>query len=300
MPTPIFEEIQVKSVINKVNSPLLPFRWTINPYRGCQHACVYCFARNTHTYLGYDAGKDFNQRIVVKVNAPEVLRTELQRPRWKRELIAMGTACDPYEPAEAKYFITRQMLQALRDFATPVGITTKSNLVLRDMDTLTELAQVADVTVNFSIATLNEDTWRRIEPGTPKPMKRLQAMERLSRAGIRTGVLLAPILPDITDSEENLEEVVREAAQHGAHFIAPNVLHLKPGSKEWFLPFLREAYPHLTPEYLRLYRRGAYAPRAYTEQTIGLVQRLRERWGLMSREGPTRRVLLQGQISLGI
>ena len=300
MPTPIYEEIQVKSVINKVNAPLLPFRWTINPYRGCQHACVYCFARNTHTYLGYDAGKDFNQRIVVKINGPEVLRTELQRPRWKREFIAMGTACDPYEPAEAKYFITRQMLQALRDFATPVGITTKSNLVLRDIDTLRELAQVADVTVNFSIATLNEETWRRIEPGTPKPMKRLQAMEQLSRAGIRTGVLLAPILPDITDSEENLEEVVREAAQHGAHFIAPNVLHLKPGSKEWFLPFLREAYPHLTPEYLRLYRRGAYAPRAYTEKTIGLVQRLRERWGLLGREGPTRRVLLQGQLSLGI
>ena len=300
MATPIFEEIQVKSVINKVNAPLLPFRWTINPYRGCQHACVYCFARYTHTYLGYDAGKDFNQRIVVKVNAPEVLRTELQRPRWKREFIALGTACDPYEPAEAKYFITRQTLQALRDFATPVGITTKSNLVLRDIDTLTELAQVADVTVNFSIATLNEETWRRIEPGTPKPMKRLQAMEQLSRAGVRTGVLLAPILPNITDSEENLEEVVREAAQHGAHFIAPNVLHLKPGSKEWFLPFLREAYPHLTPEYLRLYRRGAYAPRAYTEQTIGLVQRLRERWGLMGREGQTRRVLLQGQFSLGI
>ena len=300
MPTAVSEEIEVKSVINKVNGPLVPFRWTINPYRGCQHACVYCFARNTHAYLGYDVGKDFNQRIVVKINAPEVLRTELRRPRWKREFIALGTACDPYEPAERKYVTTRRILQALRDFANPVGITTKSNLVLRDIDTLAELAQVTSVSVNFSIATLNEETWRRIEPGTPKPMKRLQAMEQLSRAGIRTGVLLAPILPGITDSEENLEVVVREAAQRGAHFTAPNALHLKPGAREWFLPFLREAYPHLTPEYLRPYRRSAYALRAYTEQTIGLVQRLRERWGLTGRESSTRRVLLQGQLSLGL
>ncbi len=300
MATPFFEEIEVKSVINKVDTPLLPFRWTINPYRGCQHACVYCFARNTHTYLGYNAGKDFNQRIVVKINAPEVLRTELRRPRWKREFIALGTACDPYEPAEREYLITRRILQTLLEFANPVGITTKSNLVLRDMDVLTELAQVASVSVNFSIATLKEETWRLIEPGTPKPMKRLQAMERLSRAGIRTGVLLAPILPEITDSEENLEEVVRQAAQHGAHFIAPNVLHLRPGSREWFLPFLREAYPHLTPEYLRLYRRGAYAPRAYTERIIGLVQRLRDRWGLAGRESPARNMLIRGQLTLGM
>ncbi len=300
MPTPFYEEIEVKSVINKMATPLLPFRWSINPYRGCQHACVYCFVRNTHTYLGYDSGKDFNQRIVVKVNAPDVLRRELGRASWKRELIALGTACDPYEPAERQYFITRRMLQALRDFATPVAITTKSNLVLRDIDLLQELSQVAEVTVNFSIATLNEETWHRIEPGTPKPMKRLQAMEQLSRGGIRTGVLLAPILPEITDSEENLEEVVREAARHGARFIAPNVLNLKPGSREWFLPFLREAYPHLTPEYLHLYRRGSYAPRAYTERVVGLVQRLRDRWGLAGRDAATRRVRLGNQLTMGL
>ena len=300
MATPTFEEIEVKSVINRVNAPLLPFRWTINPYRGCQHACTYCFARNTHTYLGYDAGKDFNQRIVVKVNAPEVLRRELGRPRWKREFIALGTACDPYEPAEQRYLLTRRILQALRDFSSPAGITTKSNLVVRDIDVLRELNEVAAVSVNFSVATLREETWRRIEPGTPKPIKRLQAMEQLSRAGIRTGVLLAPILPGLTDSEENLEEVVREAAQRGAHYIAPNVLHLKPGAREWFLPLLRESYPHLTPEYQRLYRRGAYAPRAYTEGVVGLVQRLRERWGLVGRDSATRQVLLGSQLSLGL
>ena len=300
MAIPFFEEIEVKSVINKVSTPFLLFRWTINPYRGCQHACVYCFARNTHTYLGYDVGKDFNQRIVVKVNAPEVLRAELRRSGWKREFIALGTACDPYEPAEHKYLLTRRILQAMRDFANPVGITTKSNLVIRDMDVLLELAQEASVSVNFSIPTLREETWRLIEPGTPKPIKRLQAMERLSRAGIRTGVMLAPILPEITDSEDNLEEVVREAAQHGAHFIAPNVLHLRPGSREWFLPFLREAYPHLTSEYQRLYRRGAYTPQAYTERIIGLVQSLRERWGLAGRDSTARHVLLRGQLRLGL
>ena len=278
----IFEEIQCKSLINRVRGDYVPFRWTINPYRGCQHACVYCFARPTHEYLGYNSGRDFDERIVVKVNAPEVLRQEMRHPRWRGELIALGTACDPYEPAEKKYQLSRRILEALRDFHNPVSVTTKSVLVLRDLDILKELSQVVTVNVNFSISTLDRDLWRAMEPRTPEPSRRLKAMEQLAKAGINTGVLLAPILPSVTDSEENLEAVVKAAVEHGASYLASNVLFLQPGTREWFMPFIREAYPHLTADYLRLYK-GAYAPKDYTSRVLGLVDELRRRWRLEPR-----------------
>ena len=273
-----YEEIQCKTLIDRVHGDM-PFRWTMNPYRGCQHAYVYCFARSTHGRLGYRTGSDFDQRIVVKVNAPQVLREDLRRPGWRGELIALGTACDPYEQAEAKYQISRRILQALRDHANPVSITTKSALILRDLDILVELSNVAQCRVNFSVGTLDEDVWSNTEPGTPNPIKRLQAIQRLVEAGVPAGVLMAPIIPGLSDSPEHLEEVVKAAAEHKAMYLAPNVLHLRPGSREWFMPFLREAYSHLYPEHQRMYK-TSYAPREYTQTILGQVAVLRRKWNL--------------------
>lgn len=285
MPKTFYEEIHCKTVLNRVNGGNFSFRWTINPYRGCQHACVYCFARKTHEYLGYDIGHDFDHRIVVKVNAPSVLRQELRRPGWKRELIALGTACDPYQQAETRYRITRGIITALRDSANPVSILTKSTIITQDLDLLKELASVASLTVSFSVGTLNEEIWQRVEPGTPRPIKRLESMGRLAKAGIRTGIMLAPILPELTDTPESLNQVIRAAAEYGAQHVLPIVLHLRPGSKEWFMPFLREAYPYLTPQYQRLYK-GAYAPASYTQEVYEVVEALKEKWGFSKSHPP--------------
>jgi DNA repair photolyase len=284
MPDVIFEEIECKSAVGKLPAQAarnMPFRWTLNPYRGCQHACTYCFARGTHEYLGYDSGRDFETRVVVKVNAPEMLRQDLARPSWRRELIAVGTACDPYQAAELKYALTHRILKVLRDFANPASIVTKSPHIIRDADVLEQLSQVADLTVNFSISTLDEDVWKRIEPATAKPRKRLEAMRFLSERGIRCGVLLAPVLPGLTDDPEDLERVVDAAREHGASFIHDNVLYLKPGTKEWFMPFLREAYPHLSERYAKYYR-GAYAPQTYTQDVHRTVERLRLKYGMVA------------------
>ncbi len=296
-----FEETECKSALNRVNVPAMPhLRWSLNPYRGCQHACVYCFARGNHEYLGYNTGSDFDRRIIVKVNLVEVLRRELRRPRWKREHVTIGTACDPYQQAELKYGLTRGALQAFRDHASPCSLITKSPNILRDLSILRELSDVAECTVLFSVATLREEVWRHIEPETAKPLRRLEAMARLTEAGVRCGVMLAPIIPGLTDDAENLEAVVQAAREHGAAFVGDNVLYLKPGTKEWFMPFLRETYPHLLPQYERFYR-GAYAPRRYTQEVSAVVQELRERWGLTPRQpasgGPRQSV---GQLQLAM
>lgn len=297
MPSPvIYEEVQCKTIINRVEAPGLGFRWSINPYRGCQHACVYCFARGTHQYLGYDSGRDFETRIVVKINAPAVLRDELRRPGWQRELIVLGTVCDPYQQAEAKYQLTRQILEVLIKFAQPVHMLTKSPLVLRDLDLWSRLAQVAEAAIAFSVPTLDEEIWRKTEPGTAKPSKRLAALRRLVEAGVPGGVMLAPIIPGLTDDEAHLEQVVRAAAEHGAQFLHPNVLHLKPGTKEWFMPVLREAYPHLLPRYVQYYR-GPYAPQYYTQEVLAKVAELREKWGLGRSPEPRPAI---GQLAMGI
>ena len=298
MPQVTFEEIECKSALNRVRVPAMPhLRWSLNPYRGCQHACVYCFARGTHEYLGYNAGEDFNRRIVVKVNLVEVVRRELRRPGWRREPVTLGTACDPYQQAELKYGLTRGALQAFRDHASPCSLITKSPNVVRDQQLLQELSAVAECTVLFSVPTLKEEIWRHIEPETAKPMHRLEAMAQLTEAGVRCGVMLAPIIPGLTDDAENLEAVVRAAREHGAAFVGDNVLYLKPGTKEWFMPFLREIYPHLLPQYERFYR-GAYAPERYTENVREVVEEIRQRWGLTPREQPRRQQV--GQLELAI
>jgi DNA repair photolyase len=299
MPDVIFEEIECKSIVNRVTPGSVrqvPFRWTLNPYRGCQHACTYCFARHTHEFLGYDAGRDFETKVIVKTNAPEALRRDLARPSWQRELIAIGTACDPYQQAELKYSLTHRCLRVLRDFANPISITTKSPHVIRDIDVLQDLSLDAEVRVNFSVATLDEEVWKRAEPSTSRPQKRLEAMNMLADRGIKTGVMLAPILPGLTDNPDQLEAVVSAARDHGASYVHDNVLYLAPGTKEWFMPFLRESYPHLAERYQKYYK-GWYAPKSYTQEVHQQVERLRLKYGLHRVEpvGPS-----VGQLQLAV
>ena len=267
-----FHEVRAKSGLNKVPGTYLPFNWTINAYRGCAHACNFCFARNSHTYLDLNAGRDFEREIVVKVNIPELVRAELTRPRWNRELVAIGTNTDPYQWAEGRYRLMPPILDALRDTRTPVSVLSKSPLPLRDLDLYLELAEVADVSVNFSVPTLDEGIWRETEPHTPHPRKRLQAVAKFNEAGIPSGVLVAPLMPGINDSPELVEEIVSLAEEAGATFVNGIALHLRPGVKEVFMSWLSAARPDLVPRYEDLYRDRAYAPNAERNRISALVR----------------------------
>ncbi|KWX05464.1 radical SAM protein [Carbonactinospora thermoautotrophica] len=274
-------EIQARSIINRVpDASHVPFRWTVNPYRGCSHACLYCFARRTHTYLDLDTGHDFDSKIVVKVNAPELLRKELAAPTWRGEPIAMGTNVDCYQRAEGRYRLMRGILAALRDFANPFSILTKGSLILRDLDLLRQAAEVTQVATNVSVGFLDRDLWRAVEPGTPNPAKRLEVCRALNDAGIPCGVLMAPILPYLTDSPRQLDATVQAIAETGAQHVTPIVLHLRPGAREWYLAWLAEHHPDLMPRYLELYRHGAYAPKAYQRRITEQVRALAARYGV--------------------
>jgi DNA repair photolyase len=254
-----FHEVRAKSALNKVPGTYLPFNWTVNAFRGCTHACTFCFARQTHTYLDLDAGRDFEREIVVKVNVPELLAAELRRPSWKRELVAFGTNTDPYQWAEGRYELMPPMLEALREAETPASVLSKSPLPLRDMEHYLALAEVAEVSVNFSIPTMEERAWRETEPHTPHPRKRMEAVRAFNEAGIPSGVLIAPLMPGINDSPEQIEEIVSLAEEAGATFVNGIALHLRPGVREVFMSWLSAARPDLVPRYEELYERGAYA-----------------------------------------
>jgi DNA repair photolyase len=244
-----------------------------------------CFARPSHTYLNFDAGRDFERKIVVKVNAPEVLRRELRKKGWTGAHVAMGTNTDPYQRCEGRYRLTRGVLEVLRDYANPCSVLTKSPLLLRDLDLFVELAGTAGFSANLSIGTLDEEVWRRSEPGTPHPRARMAAVKRLVAAGIPCGILMAPILPGISDSPEQLRAVVRAAADAGASHLTPITLHLRPGVKEEFLPWLEEAYPELLPDYRRLYR-GSNAPRSVREEIADRVRSEKRRHPAFASPGP--------------
>jgi DNA repair photolyase len=267
-----FHEVRAKSALNRVPGSSLPFNWTVNAFRGCAHACVYCFARNTHTYLDLDAGRDFEREIVVKVNVPELLRAELRRPSWKRELVAFGTNTDPYQWAEGRYELMPPMLEALRETETPTSVLTKSPLALRDLDRYLELAEVADASVNFSVPTLDEKTWRETEPHTPHPRKRLEAVAAFNEAGIPSGVLVAPLMPGINDDPEQVEEIVSIAEGAGATFVNGIALHLRPGVKEVFMSWLSAARPDLVSRYDGLYADRTYAPNPERKRIGSLVR----------------------------
>jgi DNA repair photolyase len=272
-----FYEVRARSVLNRVPvTSRMPFRWTINPYRGCGHACVYCFARPTHSFLGFDAGRDFEREIVVKVNAPEVLRAELARPSWRGEHIALGTNTDPYQWVEGRYRLMTGIWEALRDAAggagNPCSVLTKSPLLLRDLSLLREIAERTTIAASLSIPTLDERAWRATEPHTPHPRARLEAVAELNRNGIPTGVLIAPLMPGINDAAEQVEPLLQAATDAGATSIGGVALHLRTGVKEVFMEWLQAERPDLVERYRRLYGKGAYASKAERERLSRLVR----------------------------
>jgi DNA repair photolyase len=268
-----FYEVRAKSILNRVPAASrMPFRWTINPYRGCTHACSFCFARPTHTYLDFNAGKDFEREIVVKVNAPELVRAELAKPSWKGEHVALGTNTDPYQWVEGRYKLMPGIWEAMRDAANPCSILTKSPLLLRDLDLMKQIAQRTDFGAALSVPTLDEKAWRATEPHTPNPRARLEAVAELTRAGIQTGVLIAPLMPGINDRPEQVEPILELAAEAGAAYVTGIALHLRGEVKDLFFEWLRVHRPDLVERYQHLYGRGAYMRAEERRRLAGLVQ----------------------------
>jgi DNA repair photolyase len=258
-----YREEPCKSALNRVKG--MPFAWTLNPYMGCVHRCTFCYVRAYEQRADRPAGDEYGMSIRVKVNVADVLREELARRSWRGESVALGTATDPYQPAEGRYRLTRRCLEVLADATNPFSVVTRGPLIVRDVDVLAEAAVRADVSVSFSIPTLDEHVWRRTEPGTAPPRQRLRALERLRDAGIDAGVAVAPVLPGISDRPEQVEEVVRAARAAGATHIWGSVVHLRPGTREHFFSHLAEDWPELKPYYERLFGTKAYAPRQTQE-----------------------------------
>jgi DNA repair photolyase len=268
-----FYEVRARSIINRVPAASqMPFRFTINPYRGCTHACAWCFARPTHTYLDFNAGRDFEREIVVKVNAPELLRAELSKPSWTGEHIALGTNTDPYQWVEGRYKLMPGIWEAMRDAANPCSILTKSPLLLRDLELMRQINQRTEFSAALSVPTLDERAWRATEPHTPNPRARLEAVGELTRAGIRTGVLIAPLQPGINDSPDQVQEIVRLAGEAGAAYVTGIALHLRGEVKDLWFAWLREHRPDLVTRYEQLYPRGAYMRPAERQRLAALVK----------------------------
>ncbi len=257
---PIVHEIQAQTALNSVEH--MPFKWSLNPYKGCQHACSYCYARGYHAYLNLPASS-FETQLFVKLNLPAVLHAELRRPTWKHEHIAIGTATDPYQPLEGQYRITRRCLEELAEVDNPGSVTTKGSLVRRDTDVLQELATHAGFMVNISLISLDRDLLQKLEPGAPSPNSRLETIERLSSAGVPVSVFLAPVLPGITDQAENLVEVVKAAAQHGARDVWTAALRLPPGTREYFLDAVSEYFPSIEARLEQIYADRPTLPTSY-------------------------------------
>ncbi len=267
-----FYEVRAKSILNRVpEASQMPFRWTINPFRGCTHACAYCYARTTHAYLDFDAGRDFEREIVVKVNAPERLRVELAKPSWKGEHIALGTNTDPYQWVEGRYKLMPGIWQAMIDARNPSSVLTKSPLLLRDLELMRELAGRTDFSAALSVPTIDERAWRATEPHTPNPRARLEAVAELKRAGIRTGILVAPLMPGINDSPAQVAEILELASEAGAEYVSGIALHLRGEVRQLFFEWLRQERPDLIPRYRELYRYGAYAPQQERRRLARLV-----------------------------
>jgi DNA repair photolyase len=273
--------LPVRSLLNRcVSKRQMPFTWTINPYRGCEFACKYCYARYTHEFMEMRDGADFEQKIYVKQHAADLLRQELRQVKPGEE-IAIGTATDPYQPAERRYEVTRAILEELaRHSGLELGIVTKSNLVLRDVDVLRAVAKHNKVFINITITTLDANLARILEPRAPRPDLRLEAMRQLIEAGVDAGVICAPVLPGITDSPRNLESLVRATAKAGGKYIFANSLFLKPCSAAVFLPFLQQEFPHLVASYQQRYKDRAFLPKAYRTRLSQLMDKLRKKYGI--------------------
>ena len=276
-----YREEPCRSALNRVKG--MGFGWSLNPYMGCAHRCTFCYVRAFELRADRPSDDRYGRSIRVKVNVAEVLRRELARPSWAGEVVAIGAATDPYQPAEGRYKLTRGCLEALRDASNPFSLITRSPMVVRDLDVLVDAASRAEVGVVFSVPTLDEEVWRRTEPGTPPPRRRLEALSKLVAAGVKAGVGMAPILPGISDSPEQLERVVRAAREAGATNVWANVLYLKPGTREHFLEALASDWPEELDRYERLYASRAYLSKAQVEPVRRMVAELRKRHGIRDR-----------------
>jgi DNA repair photolyase len=261
----LYREQPCKTALNPVQG--MPFAWSLNPYMGCAHRCTFCYVRAFEERADRPSGEGYGRSIRVKVNIVDVLRRELARRSWSGGSVAVGAATDPYQPAEGRYRLTRGCLEALCAAANPFHVITRGPLIVRDVDVLAEAARQAEISVSFSVPTLDEEIWRTTEPGTAPPRQRLRALAVLREAGVDAGVAIAPVLPGLSDRRELLEEVVREARAAGATHVWASVVNLRPGTREHFLAHLADDWPELVPAYGRLFARGAYAPRD-TQKTI--------------------------------
>jgi len=276
--------LPVRSLLNRCTSSRMPFTWTINPYRGCEFACKYCYARYTHEFMEMRDGVDFERKIYVKQQAAWLLRRDLKKVKPGEE-IAIGTATDPYQPAERRYEITRGILEELAQHAgLELGVVTKSPLVLRDVDVLQKIAERNEVFINLTITTLDAALARILEPRAPRPDLRLQAVRRLNQAGVPAGVIVAPVVPGITDSPKQLDQIVRATAEAGGQYVFANPLFLKPCSASIFLPFLKKEFPHLVKDYEERYASRAFLPAPYRKRISNLMAALRKKHGFESRE----------------
>jgi DNA repair photolyase len=272
--------LPVRSLLNRCTGVRMPFEWTINPYRGCEFACKYCYARYTHEFMEMRDGVDFEQKIYVKQHAADLLRQELRRVK-PGEQIAIGTATDPYQPAERRFEVTRGILEELaRHEGLDLGIVTKGNLILRDVDLLHQIGQKNRLMVSVTITTLNANLARILEPRAPRPDLRMETVRKLNQAGIRAGVSSAPVIPGLTDSMRNLEALVRATAEAGGKHIFANPLFLKPCSAAVFIPFLEKEFPQLASGYQQRYKDRAFLPKSYGKRISQLMARLREKYGI--------------------
>jgi len=286
--------LPARSLLNRCTGVRMPFTWTINPYRGCEFACKYCYARYTHEFMEMRDGVDFEQKIYVKQHAAELLQQELRRVKPGEE-IAIGTATDPYQPAERRFEVTRVILEELaRHRGLEIGLITKGNLILRDVDLLKELARNNRIFVNLTITTLNVELARILEPRAPRPDLRMETVHKLSQAGIAVGISCSPVIPGITDAPKNLEALVRAAAAAGGKHVFANPLFLKPCSAAVFMPFLEKEFPQLAAEYRQRYKDRAFLPKSYGKRISQLMTRLRQKYGMVrggERYGPKSPVL---------
>lgn len=277
-----FHEVRARSVLNKVpGSSAMPFRWTVNPYRGCTHACRYCFARNSHTYLDMNPGEDFDSEVVVKVNAAEVLGAQLRKPSWAGEHVAMGTNTDPYQRAEGRYQLMPGIIRELTRAATPFSILTKGTIITRDLPLLREAASDVSVGLGVSLALLDRELQRGLEPGTPSPQARLELVRKATEAGLRCQVFVAPVLPGLTDSDEQLDRLFEAIAAAGATSAVCTPLHLRPGTREWFMSWLASERPDLVSYYEQLYSRGSNVATSYRRWLSERGSRLLYKHGLV-------------------
>ncbi len=276
-----FHEVLCKSALNKVpNAANLPFQFTVNGYRGCSHACRYCFARPTHEYLDFDSGDDFDTQVVVKTNVVDVLRRELSRRSWTRQRVALGTNTDPYQRAEGRYALMPGIIGALADSGTPFSILTKGTLLRRDLPLVVDASRTVDVSVAVSLAIGDKDLHADVEPGTPTPRARLELIRAISAAGLDCHVMVAPVLPMLTDSVEHLDGLLGQIAAAGATGATVFGLHLRGSTRGWFMAWLARSRPELVGQYRQLYGQGAYLPESYRDALRERVAPLIARHGL--------------------